>query len=123
MINFLKTHWKPIAIFGLCAIFATALFWQRDAVLSAVRFPPPTPAVDPTPALDKVSIKLDSALAVLNTQEKALKETLAKLKGVEWQLAVATKIQMQNYDSLSAAFERAATVKESDDEIDKLLGR
>jgi hypothetical protein len=122
MKNFLKAHWKKIAAIAVVAIFALTIFLQRDTVRGYLLPQIQTP-VDPTPQLNMLSAQLDSALVVLWWQDKALKETLVKLRTVEWQLAVSTKMQMQNYDSLSAAFHKVSAVVESDDELDKLLGR
>lgn len=119
MINFLKTNWKTGVTILLIAVVLTDFYLNRNPTRAVTAIS----AVDPTPQLNKLAGQIDSAITVLNKQDKVLKETLAKLKGVEWQLALATKLQVERYDSLSAAFGREAARPNYDRELLELLGQ
>lgn len=122
MKTFLKAHWRKIVVVLVCAIFAIALFLRPQWFATPIK---PDPTAQTVKDLQKqlfgISEQLDSANIRLKEQDKALTETLSKLKSVEWQLVISTQIAQRNLDSLSAKFDREAA-KENDNELLKGLG-
>lgn len=123
MVKFLKKYWSQIALIIVIALIAMTVYLRP----STFELPTKTDATaqtikDVQRQLSVISEQLDSANVALSRQDKALKETLAKLKTVEWQLAVSTKLAQNNLDSLNAKFDREAAKETSDDELLKGLG-
>lgn len=122
MKTLLKIYWPHLTIAALLIALGLTVYFRFG--LFAVE-PKPDRTVETVNELQAqlsgISGQLDSSITVLNKQDKVLKETLAKLKGVEWQLALSTQIAQRNLDSLNVKFEREAA-RENENDLLKGLG-
>ena len=121
MKEFIKKHWVNLLTIALILAFFTVLVINLNKQPIASK--PDGAASDSLKAqLSGISRQLDSAIVKLNQNDKALNAALTKLKRVEWQLALSTKLAQNNLDSLDAKFNREVERKEIEDEFLKGLG-
>lgn len=122
MKTWLKKHAATILfwaiLIGLFAVIVAILAaeYRRQPVVQ-------TDHASTYPALyARDSARLAGLQASLDKQTAALDAALSKLKAVEWQLAVATRLQMERYDSLNAAFVKVAEQRNEDRELLEIIG-
>lgn len=124
MKTLLKNYWPHLTIAALLIALGLTVYFRFGLFAVEAKPDRTVETVNELQAqLSGISGQLDTATVLLKKNDKALKETLAKLKGVEWQLALATKLQVERYDSLSAAFGREAARPNYDRELLELLGQ